>query len=213
MRVIDSMVMPGGWHYEQPLESGQRQRIEGRTYSELVQRTLLFRLQHIELVPTGTAIQQQVESDMMMWICSHYPTACTGTRGELPKPTVQPQLYTNPINRVEEWFKRLSGQQLEWIDAATAAKRAKTCIACHMNQNWQTNCGACNTNIRTRSLLLRGSHKTGFEDQLRSCLAYGWLLEVAVWLKDGRPIARRKAPPTCWQRKAEEALHDSSVPA
>jgi hypothetical protein len=79
-------------------------------------------------------------------------------------------------------------------------------MGCHFNQRWETGCGACNTNIRTRSLLIRGSHKTGFETQLRSCVAYGWLLEVAVWLKDGYAQAKRKPPKECWQRQAEEVL-------
>jgi hypothetical protein len=63
MRVIEGVVQPGGWHYEQPLDSGQKQRIEGRTYRELVDRTHLFRLQHLELVKSGSATKEQVESD------------------------------------------------------------------------------------------------------------------------------------------------------
>ena len=207
MRVIEGLVMPGGWGYQQPLDSGQEQRIEGRTYHELIERVLLFRLQHIELVPSHSATREQVQSDLMMWICARYPTNCTGTKGELPQPTVQPNpSYVRPTGRIEEWFKTLATHELEWMDQATATKRARICMGCHLNQRWETNCGACNTNVRTRSLLLRGSHKTGFEPQLRSCLAYGWLNEVAVWLKDGFAAqSRRKPPPECWQRKLEES--------
>lgn len=206
MRVIDSMVMPGGWAYEQPLDSGQKQRIEARTYAELIERVLLFRQQHIELVPSGTATKELVESDLLMWICTRYPTQCTGARNELPKPTVEQKPgYIRPTNRVENWLKTLAQHELEWLDQATAAKRTRTCIQCPLNQNWATNCGSCNQNIRTRSLLLRGSRRTGFESQLRHCLAYGWLLEVAVWLKDGYAgEPRRKPPGECWQRQMSE---------
>src|SRR5215470_9483191 len=141
MRVIEGMVCPGGWHFEQPLDSGQKQRIEGRTFNELKERILLFRLQHIELIPSGTATKEQVESDVMMWICTRWPTACTGPRGELPQPIVEPRPYTNPTSRAEDWFKTLSMQELEWLDQATAAKRARICIGCHLNQRWETGCG------------------------------------------------------------------------
>jgi hypothetical protein len=207
MRVIEGLVMPSGWHFEQPLDSGQKQRIEGRTYRELIDRTLLFRQQHLELVPSGTATKEQVESDLLTWICTRWPTQCTGSRGELPKPIVPANPgYARPTSRIEDWFKTLSGKDLEWLDQATAVKRTRTCLGCHLNQNWATSCGSCNQNIRTRSLLIRGSHRTGFESQLRACLAYGWLLEVAVWLKDGHAGGpRRKPPPECWQRQREEA--------
>jgi hypothetical protein len=200
--------MPGGWHYHQPLRSGQEQRIEGRTYQELVSRVFMFRLQHIELVPAGTAIRNRVEMDMMDWICTRWPQTCTGFKGELPKypdPQGRPT-YVRPINRVEEWFARLSTSQLEWVDASTASKRARICLGCPLNQNWQTGCGPCNTNLRQKALLLRGSHKTGFEPQLKACIAYGWMLEVAVWLEDGHAQATRKPPPECWQRRKEEAM-------
>jgi hypothetical protein len=208
MRVIDSMVMPGGWHTEQELRSGQRQRIEGRTYRELVERTLLFRQQHLELVPPNSATRENVESDLLMWICSRFPSSCTGSRGELPRPIVQSNPdYVRPINRVEEWIATLSSRELEWIDSASATRRARICVNCHLNQSWQTNCGSCNQNIRSRGLLLRGSHKTGFESQLRACLAYGWLLEVAVWLKNGFGSAapRRQPPGDCWERQQRES--------
>lgn len=206
MRVIEGLVMPGGWHFEQELDSGQHQRIEGRTYRELVERVLMFRLQHIELVPSGTSTKERVESDLLVWICSRFPTTCTGPRGELPQATVKAQpAYTRPTNRIEDWIKTLSGQDLEWIDQASATRRARICMGCHLNQRWETGCGPCNTNIRSRSLLIRGSHKTGFENQLRACLSYGFLLEVAVWLKDTYAQPRRTPPPECWKRKEEQA--------
>ena len=57
---------------------------------------------------------------------------------------------------VEDWIKLLSTKELEWIDQATAFKRARVCIGCPLNQRWETGCGPCNTNIRTKSLLIRG---------------------------------------------------------
>lgn len=206
MRVIEGLVMPGGWHYEQPLDSGQKQRIEGRTYRELLERILLFRLQHIELISSGTATKEQVQLDVTAWICSRWPTTCTGPRGDFPfKPVEAVRLYSNPTNAIEDWFKTLSKHELDWLDQATANRRARICMQCPLNQRWETNCGACNTNVRTRSLLLRGSHKSGFENQLKACLAYGWLNEVAIWLRDGFVSQPRRNPPAdCWKAKEHE---------
>jgi hypothetical protein len=201
MRVITSVVMPSGWHFLQRLESGQYQRIDGRTYDELVEKTFQFRLQHIELVPSGTATVERVSEDLLRWICTRWPQQCTGARGELPPapPRARQIGYQRPSNRVEDWFKLLSTQNLEWVDQATAHKRAKICVACKLNQSWQTACGPCNTNIRTKALLLRGSHKLGLENQLRACLAFGWLNEISVWLVDGFNQPSRDVPPACWK--------------
>lgn len=200
MRVITSVVMPSGWHFLQRLESGQYQRIDGRTYDELAEKVFQFRLQHIELVPSGTATTERVAQDLLTWICTRWPTQCTGARGELPPaPPVPFKGYVRPVNRVEDWFKLLSTKSLEWVDQATAHKRAKICMSCPLNQSWQTGCGPCNQNIRTRTLLLRGSHKLGLESQLRACLGYGWLNEISVWLVDGFAQADRKIPPRCWK--------------
>jgi hypothetical protein len=206
--VIEGLVPPGSWHYNQPLRSGQLQRVEGRTYNELLSRIFLFRLQHIELVPAGTAMRDRVQNDVLTFICTNWPQNCTGFKGELPK-LPEPQgrpTYVRPSSRIENWFAKLSTQELRWIDSATAAKRARVCIACPLNQNWQTGCSGCNANLRQRGLLLRGSHKTGFEPQLKACLAYGFMNEVSVWLDDVHASATRKAPPECWQRQREEAV-------
>ncbi|HEX3445816.1 MAG TPA: hypothetical protein VHS80_13955 [Chthoniobacterales bacterium] len=201
MRVITSMVQPGGWHFIQPLESGQHQRIDGRTYDELVERVFQFRLQHIELVPSGTATKERVEGDLLHWICTRWPRQCSGSTGELPpSPASERRIgYQRPANRVEDWFKLLATKNLEWVDQATAYKRAKICAACKLNQQWQTNCGPCNTNIRTKALLLRGSHKLGLEGNLRACLSFGWLNEISVWLVDGFNQPTRALPPACWK--------------
>lgn len=201
MRVITSMVPPNGFHYLQPLETGQYQRIDGRSYEELIEKIFQFRLQQIELVPSGTAIKERVEADYMHWVCSRWPRACTGAIGELPpEPAREQKLgYYRPTQRVEDWFKLLGTRQLEWVDQATAYRRAKICMECPLNQNWATNCGPCNQNIRTKALLLRGSHKLGLESQLRACLGFGWLNEIAVWLSDGFREASRTIPPKCWK--------------
>jgi hypothetical protein len=93
----------------------------------------------------------------------------------------------------------LSANSVEWVDQATAHARAKTCMACPLNQGWQTTCGPCNQNIRTKALLFRGSHKLGLESQLRSCIGYGWLNEIAVWLVNGFAEPNRKIPEKCWK--------------
>jgi hypothetical protein len=204
MRVITTMVQPGGWHYLQRLSSGQYQRIDGRTYDELVEKVFTFRLQHIELIASGTATKERVSDDLLEWICKRWPRQCTGARGELPVPVAPHQRqsrlgYERPSQRIEDWFRLLATKELGWVDQNTAHTRAKTCIACPLNQQWQTGCGPCNSNIRTKALLIRGSHKSGAESQLRACIGFGWLNEIAVWLEDGFAEATRKIPDKCWK--------------
>jgi hypothetical protein len=117
-----------------------------------------------------------------------------------------------PINRIEEFFKALSGRQLEFTDQATAAKRAEICVKCVLNQPWQVGgCGGCNANIKRKALLYRGAHTTGLEAKLLGCLAYGWLNELAVWLAPEQIEPKRNPPKECWAYAYSSQLHAQPV--
>lgn len=216
MRVISSLVPPGGWHFRQKLSSSpqrpQHQLIQAASYDQLVDNVFKFRLNNLEMVPSGTATREHVAADIQYFICGKFPTNCTGSKADLAAaaggqpPSVNRPGYARPLNRVENWLTMLSQKDLRWVDQARAIERANVCIKCRLNQRWQAGCKPCNQNVERRALLIRGSHSTGLEPKLKGCLSYGTLLELSIWLENDFSAPRSKpAPiPQCW--KLAEAL-------
>jgi hypothetical protein len=217
MRVVSSLVPPGGWHFRQKLSSSpqrpQYQLIGAQSYDQLVENVFRFRLNNLEMVPSGTATREQVAADIQYFICGRFPTNCTGSKAELhlaqegnPPRSVNKPGYGRPLNRIEDWLTHLGEKNLQWVDQARATERAQICIGCKLNQAWRSGCRPCNDNVGRRALLLRGSHTTGLEPKLKACVSYGTLLELSVWLENdfSAPRARPKPIPECW--KLTEAL-------
>lgn len=214
MRVLSSVVMPGGWHFNQKLlSSPQRprtQRLEGATYGQLLENVFQFRLNNLEMIPTGTATRELVEQDVSFFICGKFPGNCTGARsqfsslqqtGEWPGRRFKPD-YRRPLTRIEEWINRLTVENLRWVDNATALERAQICMKCPMHQSWRTGCGPCNDNAMRRATLIRGSHLTGVESKLKACVAFGTLQELSVWLEDDFTTTKiKRLPAECWKVK------------
>jgi hypothetical protein len=209
MRVVEGLVPHGGWHFRQKLVSSpqrpQFQHILGVNYPDLLDKVLKFRLNNLEMVPSGTATSDIVAADVTYYICGHWPTNCTGSKAELDAiaagkrpPGPRPD-YRRPLTRIEDWMTNLQQQNLTWVDQLTAIERSRICIACPMNQSWRTGCGPCNANAARRSELARGSHTTGLEKQLKACVTYGTLLELSVWLENDYSAPRRRVPPQCWK--------------
>lgn len=215
MRVLSSVVMPGGWHFNQKLNSSPQrprtQRLEGATYEQLLENVFQFRLNNLEMIPTGTATKELVEQDVSFFICGKFPQNCTGSRGQFASlantgrwPGKEFKVdYRRPLTRIEDWITRLTNENLRWVDNATALERAQTCLKCPLHQNWRTGCGPCNDNAIRRATLIRGSHLTGLESKLRACVAFGTLQELAVWLQEDFSITKiRKLPNECWKTKS-----------
>lgn len=213
MRVVEGLVPPGGWHFMQKLRSSPQrpksQRVDAATYDQLLEFVLRFRLNNIEIVPSGTATKESVAQDVLYYICGNYPGNCTGSKAQLNAMMLGERVvarsrstdYRRPLTRIEDWLTNLQGHELKWVDQATATERAKICVECPLNQPWRTGCGACNDNAFRREILVRGSHQTGLEKHLKACVAYGTLNELSVWLADDHSSARRKVPIECWKAK------------
>jgi hypothetical protein len=217
MRVIEGVVPPGGWHFQQKLiSSPQRpktQRVEAATYSQLLDFVLRFRLNNLELVQTGTATKEQVEHDVTFYLCGKWPHQCTGSRAQMalmaggtwPGP-IQKVDYRRPLTRIENWITTLGQEELRWVDQARAHERAQICAGCSMNQSWRSGCAPCNDNAIRRATLVRGAHSTALDKKLRYCVSYGTLLELSIWLEAdySKALPRREPPSKCW--KLTEAL-------
>jgi hypothetical protein len=211
MRVIEGVVPPTGWHYQQKLISSpqrpKHQRIDAATYTQLLDFVLRFRLNNLEIVATGTATKEQVEHDITFYLCGRWPHSCTGSRAQLqliasgkwPGP-IQKIDYRRPLTRIEDWITGLGRQEeLRWVDQARAHQRAQICAECPVNRNWRTGCGACNDNAIRRATLIRGAHSTALDKKLRYCVSYGTLLELSVWLESDYSKPRGTPPPECWK--------------
>jgi len=186
--------------------------IQAQTYDQLVENVFRFRLNNLEIVPSGTATREQVASDIQYFICGKFPGNCTGSKADLNAAaagkgvrSVSPN-YNRPTNRIESWLVMLSQRDLRWVDQARAIERANICAGCKLNQRWSTGCKPCNDNINRRGLLIRGSRSTWLEPKLKSCVSYGTLLELSVWLEEdwAAPRSRPAPPAQCW--KLAEAL-------
>ena len=213
MRVIEGVVPPGGFHFRQRLRSSpqrpQFHTITGASYDQLVENTFSFRLNNIEMVKSGSATREQVVHDIMWYLCGKFPHQCTGAKAELsaaaamrsPPPMQRGGRpgYMRPLVRIEDWLTVLTEKTLKWVDQARAQERARICIDCPMNQTWRTGCGSCNQNAERRAFLIRGSHATGMEPQLKGCVSYGTLLHLSVWLEDDFSTAGRQPPAKCWK--------------
>jgi hypothetical protein len=205
--------MPHGWHFKQKLASSpqrpQTQLITGASYENLLENVFQFRLNNLDMVPTGTATRELVKADVEYYVCGHYPGNCTGSKAQFQQLSVDGSLpgrpkvdYKRPITRVEDWLTLLTQRNIVFVDQLKAHERAKICLKCPMNQAWRTGCGPCNANAARRSELIRGSHVTGLESKLNHCLSYGTLLEVSVWLQDDFSAprgGRQKPPEECWK--------------
>jgi hypothetical protein len=212
MRVVETIVPPGNWHYKQRLKSSpqrpQFQLIQAGSYDQLVDNVLNFRLANLEMTPVATATREQVIDDIKFYICGNFPSHCTGSRAQLlaaqngeSRIKTRPD-YTRPLSRIENWLTRLSENQIEFVDQSTATERANICLKCPLNQSWRTGCGACNDNAERRATLIRGSHSTGLEPKLKNCQAFGTLIDLSVWLKqDYSEAPRRQVPDFCWHGK------------
>jgi hypothetical protein len=206
MRVVSGLVPPGGWHYRQKLVSSparpRNQVIGAVTYEQLVENVFQFRLNNLEMVPSGTATREQAEQDITFYLCGHWPHNCTGSKAELANagrtpPTVKH--YSRPINRIEDWLTVLSERPLKWVDQARASERARICLKCPLNQTWRTGCGPCNENAARRATLFLGSRSTGLESKLKGCVSFGTLLNLSVWLENDFTAPGRKPPDECWK--------------
>jgi hypothetical protein len=213
MRVIDGKVPPGGWHFKQRLASSPQrpktQLIQAPNYDQLLEMVFQFRLNNLDVVPTGTATREIVKSDIEYYLCGHFPGNCTGSKADLLRVANGESLpgrpkvdYKRPITRVEDWLTLLTQRNIVFVDQLKAHERAKICLKCPMNQAWRTGCGPCNANAARRSELIRGSHVTGLEQKLKHCLSFGTLLEVSVWLQEDYSAprgGRQKPPDECWK--------------
>lgn len=196
--IIDTVVMPGGWHYPQALSSGLTIKITAFDFEELLRSILDFRMRHIDLCGAESAHIESVRSDLKTYICKNFRQNCADANAT-PYAGIGVAEYHKPIDRSSDWLAQMANRRQEHVDLGLASQRAQICAQCQQNIRWSTSCGPCNDNVQIRIQNLKGNLRTAYDRHLAMCRIYGHVNEVAVWLKDTHSQSDAEPPPHCWK--------------
>jgi hypothetical protein len=196
-RVIEAVVMPGGWHKPEKDRLGRDmpQPIRADTYKLLVQAVIKFRADNI--IPIG-----DVEAEVEEYICSNFPHMCHHVPGATVAVTVtrQPSEIQSRTDRMLQW---MSGQIQDHsaeklVLRGEAQRRADICRKCPYNVRWHEGCGTCSEAVNRMSIILRSGHDTVNGRDLKSCQVLSHENRSAVWL----PISSQdpNLPARCWAK-------------
>lgn len=196
--IVTSVVMPGGWHYQQTLSSGQTIKITAFSFEELLGNMLDFRRRHMDLCGAESAHIEAVRADLKTYLCANFKQNCADATAP-PVRAIGIPTYQRPIDRAGEWLAELGNTRTEFVDYALAGTRAQICAQCPQNVRWATPCGPCNDNILIRIQNAKGSLRTPLDQRLFMCRCFGHINEVAVWLADTHSTSEQPPPPHCWK--------------
>lgn len=193
-RVIQGMVMPGGWHY--PI-GHNLPNITANTFKELVQALLDYR--SANQLPLGKPVE-----DIEAYICGRFPNFCHDVAGatvvvEMSGPvmtTESQSLVDNMVAWYESIMVNLSTEDI--VLSSEAQRRAAICERCPLNVKWKTNCGTCNDNMDRLANNARFNQTLARDRRLKACGCLKHDNRAAVWMKDHK---LRKSPdvhPNCW---------------
>lgn len=189
MRVIEAMVMPGGWHF---IQDGDK--ITAETYKELITAVLQYRAER--RIAIGN-----VQVDVDNFICGKYPDQCQASHSPavifaLNQAKTQSKRLVDSIN---EWANDLSEKSLKYAYPGDAEQRANICLNCPHQKSWEGECAPCGKNTNHLLAILRGGRDLrGHFQKLKGCGALKMCTRTAVWLdKDFLP-ATETAPDGCW---------------
>ena len=201
--IITSVMPPRGWHYPQVLSSGQTHRIEGFSFEQLLGNMLDFRTRHSELCGGNqNATVEAVRRDLKAYLCAHFPSNCADSK-KAPQSAIgigitHPE-YHKPIDRATDWLAEAAHHRVDLVDIGLAGQRAQICVGCPQNIRWKSSCAPCNNNAEVRIQHVKGNLRTPYDSHLFMCRVYGWVNEVAIWMRDGRGSAIHPAPANCWK--------------
>jgi hypothetical protein len=198
-RVVESVVMPGGWHKPEKDRLGRDGIIiRGDTYQGLLAAVLKFRADN--LIPVG-----DVEAEVEAWLCEAYPHMCH----RVPGATVSVSFVRQPsslqliTDKVLQWLAgRIvdhTGQKLEL--RSEAQRRAGICEGCKYNVRWNSSCSSCAEAVNRMSTILRFGHDVHNGEKLKACQILEHENRAAVWLKSENVGSTPDLPQHCWAKK------------
>lgn len=198
--VIESLVMPGGWHKPELDRLGRPmpQPIRANTYRELIANVTKFRADNV--IPIG-----DVKAEVDEYICKNFPHMCHNIDGATISITITH--HPSPI-------KTLTDDMIQWLDSrvenhssdelelrSEAQRRADICRRCKFNTRWNDNCGSCNEAVKRLSSILRVGNDVGHSRQLKACQILRHENRAAVWLRMEKIGNNPDLPQHCWAKR------------
>lgn len=198
-RVIQAIVMPGGWHKPEKDRSGRNmpEPIRADTYTDLIAAVAKFRADNV--IPIGN-----VEQDIEDYICANFPHMCHNVPGA--------QVSIVSVSRISP-AQTLTDKTILWLESKIdnhsvdklvldpeAKRRAEICAKCKFNQKWNSNCGACFEAISRMSSIVRYGNDVPQGKSLYSCQILGHENRAAVWLNASELSTSHDLPSHCWRK-------------
>ena len=202
-QVIESIVMPGGWHKPEKDRLGRDmpEPIRAATYQDLVEAVTKFRADN--LIPIG-----DVKTEIDEYICLTYPHMCHSIVGAEvvvkishgPRSAIAAKTLTDEmIQTMDRQLTNYSSENLELRQEAQ--RRADICRKCQFNVRWNSSCGSCLEAVNRMSTILRGGQDVAHSRELRACQILKHENRSAVWLRLDGVASNPDLPQHCWARR------------
>lgn len=193
--VIKSMVMPTGWHYEQPTNKGTT-KLQADSYDELVKFVEDWRA--VNGIEVGN-----VQMDVDTYICTKYPLQC-GRPIHAWNQAPMPKKGQNFVDKISQWMLVLTRRQggVPLVYDEVAKKRAEICEACPHNTPYQNSCRPCMSSITQNGAILRKGRNAANAKGLHGCNILNQDNKTAVFLDVyGEGFDNNQLPEFCWAKK------------
>jgi len=187
-QIIEGRIMPGGWHYFQGND-----KITGYSLEDLLENVRDHRLAN------GIDVGN-VYADVEAQVCQKYPAQCRGSRGKIVSDPKAKKIHLT--DRIARWASKIGNKNAPKVDRGTAEARARICMACPSNVDWQSSgCNKCTKNARQLSAILRGAMEVGDAERLMACSVHGHDNRTAVWIgREAWLKTDRHVPENCWMK-------------
>jgi hypothetical protein len=199
-RIIEGVLPPGGWHYEDP--TGYRIPYKGEAPSkkDLIHAIMEYRLEN--RIPVG-----HPEQELEQFLCTKFPRFChphdmgpagtlTAAGGQIMDTIPGPRT----VDHIAAWANALYEQagRLEMATLKEADTRADVCRQCPMQKEWEGECPQCVTAAQRVLMIVRQGKEVTHWRKLKSC-GGRFCTRTAVHIaKQHLQQPPSGAPATCW---------------
>lgn len=200
-RIIEGMILPGGWHYKD--STGYRIPYTGELPNPkaVVDAILHYRLENG--LPAGNP-----EQDMEAYVCSAFPRWCAGEADRSNTFMDNTVASSRPstlrfVDIISLWANSLYGTagKLSLVPLREAEQRAEICKGCPQNTIWENSCPPCVQSAQRLLSIIRQGKDVQQLNELHGCKCHGFCTRTAVHLeREHLPPVANDAPSACWLR-------------
>lgn len=202
-QVIESIVMPGGWHKPEKDRLGRDmpEPIRAATYRALIDAVAKFRADN--MIPIG-----DVKTEIDNYICLTFPHMCHSIIGAEvtiqishgPRSVATAKTLTDEmIQTMDQQLTNHSSENLELRQEAQ--RRADICRRCQFNAKWNNSCGSCVEAVNRLSTILRAGQDVTHSRDLKACQILKHENRSAVWLRLDGIASNPNLPQHCWAKR------------